>query len=257
MPLISVVTSVYNGEAYLKECVDSVLNQTFQDFEYIILNNGSTDGTAEILSQYTEPRLQIVHQENQGLSRSLNKGIHMASSELIARLDADDFSNPYRLEKQINFMNQHPEIVLCGSQFKVLLGMDYIDNPTHGLEDDESIRKSMSCFNPFAHSTVVFRKAAFIKSGGYREKFKFGQDYDLWSRILDFGEAYILRNELSTIRLHELSTSSKNSKAIRIEGLQIRWNAFKKFGGNPGEALFHFLKSMIGLYTPPKSPFKK
>ena len=249
MPLITLVTSVYNGETYLKECVDSILNQTFQDFEYIILNNGSTDGTARILAQYNDPRFRIIRQENLGIARSLNKGIRMANSELIARLDADDFSNPNRLEKQINFMNQHPEIVLCGSQFKVLLGKDYIDYPTHAL-------KSMSCFNPFAHSTVVFRKAAFIKSGGYREKFKFGQDYDLWSRLLDFGEAFILKDELSTIRLSEQSTSSINSKELRIESLLIRWSAFRKFGGNHGETLYHFLKSMIGLFIPSER-FKK
>ena len=98
------VTSVYNGEAYLKECLDSVINQTLQDFEYIILNNGSTDGTAEILTQYDDPRFRIVQQENLGIARSLNKGVQMAQSELIARLDADDFSNPNRLEKQINFI---------------------------------------------------------------------------------------------------------------------------------------------------------
>ncbi|MBL10448.1 MAG: hypothetical protein CL402_08050 [Acidiferrobacteraceae bacterium] len=256
MPLISVVTSVYNGEAYLKECVDSVLNQTFQDFEYIILNNGSTDSTAGILARYEDPRIRIVQQENLGIARSLNKGIHMAKSDLIARLDADDVSEPNRLEKQINFMNRHKEIVLCGSRFKVLLGKEYIDFPNHVPVENEAIRKSMSCFNPFSHSTVVFRKPEFIKSGGYSAKYKFGQDYELWSRLLDFGEAYILKDELSTIRLSEQSTSSENSKAMRIEGLQIRWKAFRKFGGNPFEALSHFLKSLAGLIIP-QGPLNK
>ena len=147
-------------------------------------------------------------------------------------------------------MNQHPEVVLCGSRFKVLLGKDYIDIPNHAPAENETIRKSMSCFNPFAHSTVVFRKTAFIKSGGYSAKFKFGQDYELWSRLLDFGKAYILKDELITVRLFEQSTSSQNSKAMRIEGLQIRWKAFRKFGGNPFEVLYHFLKSLVGLIIP-------
>ena len=94
MPKISVVTSVYNGEAFLKECVDSILSQTFEDFEYIILNNGSTDSTAKILAQYTDPRLQIVHQENLGIVNSLNKGTSLCRSYLIAHLDADDFVHP-------------------------------------------------------------------------------------------------------------------------------------------------------------------
>ena len=109
MPQVSVVTSVYNGEEYLEECVDSILNQTFQNFEYIILNNGSTDGTARILQRYTDPRLRIIHQENLGISKSLNKGINLSNSDLIARLDADDFSSPQRLEKQVTFMEKHPD----------------------------------------------------------------------------------------------------------------------------------------------------
>ena len=106
MPQVSVVTSVYNGEEYLEECVDSVLNQTFQDFEYITLNNGSTDNTAKILQRYTDPRLRIIHQENLGIPRSLNKGIDISSSDLIARLDADDYSMPQMLEQQITFMEK-------------------------------------------------------------------------------------------------------------------------------------------------------
>ena len=104
MPRVSVVTSVYNGETHLEECINSILNQTFQDFEYIILNNGSTDRTLEILNRYTDPRLHIIHQDNLGISRSLNKGISLSKSELIVRLDADDYSFPNRLEKQINFI---------------------------------------------------------------------------------------------------------------------------------------------------------
>ncbi|SVE62936.1 uncharacterized protein METZ01_LOCUS515790, partial [marine metagenome] len=88
VPRVSVVTSVYNGELYLKECIESILNQTFRDFEYIILNNGSTDNTSEILKLYTDPRLRVIHQENLGISRSLNKGIDLSSSDLIAHLDA-------------------------------------------------------------------------------------------------------------------------------------------------------------------------
>ena len=106
MPKVSFVITVRNGEAYLKECIDSVLNQTFTDFECIILNNGSTDRTPEILNQYTDPRLRIIHQENIGISPSLNKGVHLSESDLIARLDADDLAFSQRLEKQAEFMAQ-------------------------------------------------------------------------------------------------------------------------------------------------------
>jgi glycosyltransferase involved in cell wall biosynthesis len=257
MPQVSVVTSVYNGEAYLEECVNSILNQTFQDFEYIILNNGSTDRTSEILDGYSDPRLRIIHQENLGIARSLNKGIDLSNSELIVRLDADDYSVEQRLEKQLAFMDRHPEVVLCGSRFRLLIGKETFDQETIFIEENKAIRKAMSCFNPISHSTVVFRKKTFVESRGYSEKFEYSQDYDLWLRMLAIGEAYILKDELSTIRLSEQSTSNQNTKTMRLEGLQIRWNAFRKFGGNPRNVLYHFLRTLAGLIFEPKSPFNR
>ena len=187
MPRVSVVTSVYNGEAYVEECIDSILNQTFQDFEYIILNNGSTDRTAEILNRYTDSRIHIIHQENLGISRSLNKGINLSKSELIARLDADDYALPQRLEKQIAFMEQHPKVVLCGSRFKELIGENFSPQKVQFVEQDKDIRKTVSCFNPFSHSTTMIRKTVFTKICGYNKNFEYGQDYDLWVRLLNVG----------------------------------------------------------------------
>ena len=94
MPQVSVVTSVYNGEAFLEECVNSILNQTFKDFEYIILNNGSTDRTPEILKNYSDPRLRIINQKNLGVPKSLNKGISLCRADLMSHLDADDYVHP-------------------------------------------------------------------------------------------------------------------------------------------------------------------
>ena len=250
MPQVSVVTSVCNGEAYLEECVESVLNQTFQDFEYIILNNGSTDGTARILQQYTDPRLRIIHQENLGISRSLNKGINLSNSDLIARLDADDFSSPQRLEKQVTFMEKHPDIVLCGSRWLELIGEKLYKQIVDFVETDQAIKKSMSLFNPFSHSAVIFRKKAFLTTGGYSERFKYTQDYDLWVRMLAFGETLILKEELAVVRIHKQSGSYKNARKQKLEALQIRWDAFRQFGGNPGQALYYFFKTLMGLIYP-------
>ena len=253
MPRVSVVTSVYNGEAYVEECIDSILNQTFQDFEYIILNNGSTDRTLEILNRYTDPRLHIIHQDNLGISRSLNKGISLSKSELIVRLDADDYSLPNRLEKQVTFMEQHPEIGFCGSRFKELIGTQFFTQKVQFIEKDEEIRKIVSCFNPFSHSTIMIRKTIFTKSGGYNSKFEYSQDYDLWVRMLNFGKAWILKEELGVTRTYEQSESYRNARKQKLEGLRIRWNAFRKFGGNPREVLYHYLKSLVGLILPSKT----
>ena len=253
MPRISVVTSVYNGEAYLEECIDSILSQTFQNFEYIILNNGSTDRTAEILERYTDPRLRIIHQENLGISRSLNKGIELSNSDMIARLDADDYSVPQRLEKQIAFMEKHPDIVLCGSRWLELTSGKLSEQRVAFIETDQAIRKSMSLFNPFSHSAVMFRKKTFFKTGGYNCQFKYGQDYDLWLRMLSFGKAWILKEELGVTRTYEQSESYRNARKQKLEGLRVRWNAFRKFGGNPREVLYHYLKSLVGLILPSKT----
>ncbi len=253
MPRVSVVTSVYNGEAYVEECINSILNQTFQDFEYIILNNGSTDRTPDILRRFTDPRLRVIHQDNLGISRSLNKGIELSNYDLIARLDADDYSLPQRLEKQLTFMEQHPEIVVCGSRFKELLGNESFTQKVRFIEKDEDIRKIISCFNPFSHSTIMIRKQAFIESGGYDQKFEYSQDYELWVRMLNFGKAWILKEELSVARLTEQSSSYGNRRRQKLEGLQARWSAFKQFGGDPGATLYYFLKSLTGLVFPSKS----
>jgi glycosyltransferase involved in cell wall biosynthesis len=247
MPKVSVVTSVYNGEAYLKECVDSILSQTFKDFEYIILNNGSNDRTAEILNKFTDPRLKIVHQENLGIAASLNKGVKLSRCNLIARLDADDYSLPKRLEKQVTFMDQHPEVVVCGSRFKELFGKNTFTQSIHFIETDQAIRKSMSLFNPLSHSATIFRRKAFLESGGYNGRYKYAQDYDLWVRILNFGEARILKDELGVVRMSVLSESNKNARKLKIEALQIRWKAFCQFGGNRRQVLYYFLKSLTGL----------
>ena len=252
IPQVSVVTSVYNGEEYLEECVDSILNQTFQNFEYIILNNGSTDGTARILQRYTDPRLRIIHQENLGISRSLNKGIDLSSSDLIAHLDADDYSMPQMLEKQVTFMKKYPDIVLCGSMWRELIGKKLSKQIVTFVETDQAIKKSMSLFNPFSHSAVIFRKKTFFTAGGYSERFKYSQDYDLWLRMLAFGKTLILKEELAVVRMSEQSESHKNARKQKLEGLQIRWNAFQQFGGNPGQALYYFLKTLIGLIYPSK-----
>ena len=252
MPRVSVVTSVYNGELYLKECIESILNQTFRDFEYIILNNGSTDNTSEILKLYTDPRLRVIHQENLGISRSLNKGIDLSSSDLIARLDADDYSMPQMLEQQITFMEKHPDVVLCGSRWLELVGEKLSKQIVDFVETDQAIKKSMSLFNPFSHSAVIFRKKTFIKAGGYSDRLKYSQDYELWLRMLALGKAWILKEELAVVRMSEQSESHKNARKQKLEALQIRWNAFQQFGGNPGQALYYFFKTLMGLISPSK-----
>ena len=255
MPRVSIITSVYNGELYLEECIESILNQTFDDFEYIVLNNGSTDRTAKILNLYNDPRLRVIHQENLGIPRSLNKGIELSCGDLIARQDADDYSFNSRLEHQVKFMDQHQDIVFCGSRWFEAINGKLLKQRVPFIETDESIRKSMCLFNPFSHSVMIFRKQTFLESGGYNCQYKYSQDYDLWVRMLNLGKAHILKEELGVARIFEKSESHKNTRKQKCEGLRIRWKAFQKFGGNPRNVLYYLLKTLVGLIFPSKNYF--
>jgi glycosyltransferase involved in cell wall biosynthesis len=250
MPKVAVVTSVYNGEDFLEQCVHSILDQTFRDFEFIILNNGSTDETAQILNQFKDSRLRIIHQENLGVTRSLDKGVRMARADLIARLDADDYSFPNRLRRQVNFMDKNLDYALCGSKFLELTGNKISPQKVPFVENDKNIRRILSCYNPFAHSAVIFRKQSFIDAGGYDDRFTFSVDYDLWVRMLQTGKGYILEDELTVMRLSAESMSFQNRRRQKLESLALRWRAFKNFGGNPVKVTLLFLKTILGLIFP-------
>lgn len=119
-PKISVVMSVYNGERYLGEAVESIFNQTFSDFEFIIINDGSTDRTPEILTEIDDPRAKVINQPNRGLTASLNRAIRLAKGEYIARMDADDISEPTRLERQVEVLDRDPDVVLVACWYEVI-----------------------------------------------------------------------------------------------------------------------------------------
>ncbi|HKQ33129.1 MAG TPA: glycosyltransferase family A protein, partial [Thermodesulfobacteriota bacterium] len=117
-PKVTVLMTVYNGEKFLNEAIDGILNQTFRDFEFLIINDGSTDGSREIIKSYKDPRINLVDNEsNIGLTASLNRGLSLAGGEYIARQDADDISLPERLEKQISILERNPDIALLGSWY--------------------------------------------------------------------------------------------------------------------------------------------
>ncbi len=210
-PLVSVVMSVYNGEKYLRDAIDSILNQTYENFEFIIINDGSTDATSKILSEYRQKDNRvIVHaQENMGLTKSLNKGCNFAKGEFIARMDADDISLPTRIEKQVQYLFGHPEIGLIGT---------YVENlgqPERKLkkpaipDDDRFLRNYLTTKNSvFTHGSVMFRKSIFDKAGGYR--FPFSEDHELWLRMLQYCRLGIVQEILYRFRPVEGSFSYRH-----------------------------------------------
>jgi glycosyltransferase involved in cell wall biosynthesis len=179
--------SVYNGDRYLKESIESILNQTFTDFEFIIIDDGSSDSSWDILTEYAskDRRVRLFkNEENIGLTQSLNKGLRLAKGEYIARQDADDISLPARFEKQVSYMELHRSVALVST------GVQYIDDKNNKLAthtpptDLVMLQWELLFRNPIRHSTVLWRRELVnSKVGDYNPNFAYSQDYDLWVRI--------------------------------------------------------------------------
>lgn len=204
--LVTVLMAVRNGLPYVSEAVESVLSQTFRDFELVIMEDASTDGTRERLLAFTDPRIRLVcNESHRGQTTSLNQGLGLAKGRYVARMDADDVCLPERLEVQIQLLEQHPEIALAASRMIGItasgkrLGVRGI-----ALSDQGSLLGRLlrgDC--PLFHPTVMFRREAVEQVGGYDETFQIGQDYDLWARLAAAGfRAAVLPNPLVMYRFH-------------------------------------------------------
>jgi glycosyltransferase involved in cell wall biosynthesis len=184
-PTVSVVLSVRNGGSDLPQALDTILQQSFADFELIVINNGSIDGTRAFLDQIADPRVRAFHQEDMGLAVALNRGISLARGRYIARQDHDDLADPSRIAKQVAFLDAHPDHAMVGTRAEIWVGDApsgrFHDHPT----EDDILRFDLLLNNPFVHSSVMMRKAALDHVGGYatdpaRQP---PEDYELWSRI--------------------------------------------------------------------------
>lgn len=181
-PKITVLMSVYNDQGYLACAVESILEQTYEDFEFLIIDDGST-GPLDALDRFRDSRIRIHRHDNIGLTRSLNRGIALASGEFIARMDADDVSLPDRLKSQITEFDSHPSLDLVGTFF------DMVDADSNLIERKTLIVDPvyrlwrLQFHNVFGHGTMMFRKSAVTAVGMYDENLLYAQDFDLWSRI--------------------------------------------------------------------------
>jgi glycosyltransferase involved in cell wall biosynthesis len=221
-PKVTVLMAVYNGERYLRDAINSILKQTYTDFEFLIVNDCSTDSSRKIILSYSDSRIRLVENiENIGLTKSLNMGLSLCRGEYIARQDADDISLPTRLEKQVSCLNARPGIALLGTQTSCI---DQNGNrfKSIGLSRAESvlaIRWQLLFGNPFAHSSVMIRTNVLRDLGGYDEHFVTSQDFDLWSRLLHRYDASNLNEALISVRSHSDSLCSrytaKNMSLIR------------------------------------------
>ena len=209
---ISVILPVFNAEKYLKEAIESILNQTYSDFELIILNDGSTDKSVNIINSFNDKRIVKINQKNIGLPSTLNKGISIAKGEYIARMDADDKSILNRFEIQIAFMERHREVDVLGGAINFIdLNGKYLGR-SFTLINNSLIRYYMfNIANVIAHPSVLIRKSAFEKYGIYNHQLNINEDYHLWCKFLRNGA--VIKNVSDTLldyRIHDDSISSNN-----------------------------------------------
>ena len=178
--LVTVLMPVYNAERYVSEAIESILNQTYRDFEFIIINDGSTDQSEEIIQRYNDSRIVYVRNErNIRLVATLNKGIRMASGKYIMRMDADDISSTDRMKLQVKFMELHPDVGVCGS-FLSVFGETIKPYLSRRPENDEDIRSSMLVNNPLGHPNVIIRKSVLVKNDiWYDENYYRMEDWGL------------------------------------------------------------------------------
>jgi glycosyltransferase involved in cell wall biosynthesis len=202
LPVVSVVMCVYNDERNVGKSIESILKQTFTDFEFIVVNDGSTDKTSEILNQYAEkdPRIKVFHKSNSGAAASANYGISKAQGKYIARIDSDDISYPHRLQTEVDLLNKNPNLALVGGGCHMIDQSDNIMGVRNIKVKNEA--RTLLFRNIFQQSDVMFRKSVFENLGGYREKFKNGEDYDLWLRISEVAEIKKINNILGQWRLN-------------------------------------------------------
>ena len=217
VPLISVVMSVYDGERFLREAIGSVLEQSLESLELIVVDDGSADATSEILAEIEDPRVRIMRRPHAGLAAALNAGIARARAPLIGRMDADDVADPERFERQYAFLQDRPEVGLLGTGVRLtdFSGCDvgtWVPPVT-----DRDIRRKMMRANQFAHPSVVFRRSLFEAVGGYDERMARAQDYDLWLRMLARTEGANLPDPLLLRRL------GREQFGTPAETSQIRW----------------------------------
>jgi hypothetical protein len=217
---LSVVMPVYEGAPFLAAAVQSVLAQSYRDFELIVVDDGSTDDTASILQRIDDPRLRVLRSEsNLGLPRSINRGIAAARGELIARHDADDLSRPDRFAAQVAFLDARRDVVLAGTAVRLIDARGRAMTRTqYKATSALGIDWQLLFDNPFAHGSVMFRRGA----GEYDESFAWGEDYELWSRIAATNAVANLPEPLVDQRVHRASFTGRRDErmaALRREGV--------------------------------------
>jgi glycosyltransferase involved in cell wall biosynthesis len=207
-PAITVLMPAYNAEKYIGQAIDSVLRQTFTDFELVIVNDGSTDSTQKVIHSFKDARIVLINQPNMGVAAALNTGLKHSRAPFIARFDADDICYPERLEKQIRFLKENPEYILVGSDADYILeNDDFLFHFQCIAHSHDEIMEKLYFYCPFVHPTVMYKKESICNAGGYPADAHNFEDYLLWTAIAKVGKICNLPEALIKYRLNSSSVT--------------------------------------------------
>lgn len=222
---------VWNGEKYLREAIDSILNQTFRNFEFLILDDGSTDSTPRILAEYAaiDDRVRIIPLDHQGIVVALNRGVEEAQAQWVARMDCDDIAHPERLERQWEAIQKRIDSVLCHTQIHIIGEAPYVTPAGRFIYSEAMVRLRLCYQCPIVHPTVMFHKDAFLACGGYLPEERHAEDFSLWGRLIGHGRVVGVSKPLLDFRVHHASISKQKAEVQIPLSLEIAIRHSRKF----------------------------
>ncbi len=234
-PLVTVLMPIYNGEAFVAEAVESILDQTFQDFEFLVIDDGSTDKSVEIVERYDDPRIRLIRNEqHKELIRTLNRGLELAQGKYVARMDADDISLPDRLERQVGFLEANADVGACGT-WVVLMG-DREGEIWRYPESSEGVLCRLLFHASLAHPTVCMRREVFDQHAlRFDEGYQHAEDYELWGRASEVISLANIGSVLLRHRIHAKSVTQKHSEVQEATVKRIHRERLGRLGLTPTE----------------------
>lgn len=230
-PLVSVILPVYNAERFLRQAIESILNQTYQNLELVIVNDCSKDESLKIIKEFAELDSRVLvetNPENLKLSKTLNRAIGLSSGKYLARMDADDISDPSRIEKQVKLMEQNPDVVVIGCDILIIDEEDCHIGFRKYYAIDNEIRKWLFFFSPFCHPAIMIRREAIDKVGGYDNCFNPAEDYELYFRLGMVGKFMNITEPLFSYRIVGNSMTHGNPLNMEKKTIEIR----EKYGNH-------------------------
>lgn len=250
-PIVTVLMPVWNGDRFIAEAIESILNQTERNFEFLIVDDGSTDETPEILAGLArrDPRIRVIRLEHGGIVAALNHGLAECQTEWVARMDADDIAHPRRLEMQLQAVGKHPRAVLCHTQVEYFGDSRFVTRSARMVRT-RALNQLRLCHHcSISHPTVMYRKSAVLAAGAYRPEDLHVEDYSLWGRLMDHGEFIAVSKPLLQLRLHDQSISKKEATVqMRLSAgiAQSHCRKFLQLGDTEAARALSVLRSEAG-----------